>query len=170
MSQTEDRTKGYSEKEINELFGAGKRFWNSDEDFEIWLEELREMRGHGKKDNGWIPGNEPEKDDFYQITITKEYCTEYQKDVKICFYWKGSTGWQAVPNISVIAYAPIKLKEPYKPPEPEREFEFNREYIEKEVSDYVYLWRNKITGTPTPSQNGEYLRKILERIYDKLNS
>lgn len=64
-----------------------------------------------KPEEDWIAGNEPEKEGYYQVTGGLD-----MQNVRI-EYFSNDNGWPY--HFSIIAYAPIKLKEPYVPPEPE---------------------------------------------------
>ena len=56
--------------------------------------------------NPWIPGNEPDKDGWYEITSSRDQI------VYISWYDWGQQEWAFAKNV-IIAYKPIQLSSPY---------------------------------------------------------
>jgi len=123
-----------------------------------------------KTSDGWIPGNEPEKEGAYEITWNKPIG---KTNVDVGHY--SNNTWFVDPSLdtgdkleesNIMAFKSITLSDPYIPPESEREllclFCDSKECGIDEDDKYFYC-NNCLAEIPKKTE-----KEMLE-IYDKLN-
>jgi len=111
--------------------------------------------------NPWVPGNEPEKKGWYEITA-KNKVDSY---VAILSFSKTDeySRWDDISDNEIIAYKPITLSEPYVPPAPERELLCP--FCDSKKNTFNAHFECEPCGAKIPYVS----KKRLFEIYDKLN-
>lgn len=114
--------------------------------------------------NPWIPGNEPDRSDFYELTISGKKETIFGR------WYSGTRNWSLVfmgdiELTEIIAYRKPKHSKPYVPPEPERELLCPFCHSNECRIDKYEDFECESCGVHIPTRN-EY--DIFE-LYDKLN-
>lgn len=118
------------------------------------------------ENNGWIPGDEPEKDGWYEVAFGEDAV------IKVCISYYSAKTFHLYEEWGIIAHKPITLSEPYKPPEPERELlcPFCNEQINiySDSTGFYFACERDLMRLPGSNTEKE-AKKFLFDIYDKLN-
>lgn len=137
---------------------------------ELQLKETVELSGkNADVDNPWIPGNEPEKEGWYELTLKN-------KAYSIDFY----TGeiWMNLKRLGfypITAYKKINTSNPYQPPEPERELlcpfgcDGHIQISRFKACGYYYWYCAESGCRGRDEKEKENCIKHLHKTYDKLN-
>jgi len=150
--EAREKAEEYSEKETWECEKCQEEFSNKD--------GVCPVCEHGKETNPWIPGSEPEKEGWYEVTRKSG---EVSPD-----YFIGDNEWIYWQSRYILAHQPITLSDPYIPPESERELrcpfcdsdDYNKGEDENGIDFYCKKCKSIIR---------DKTKKELFEIYDKLN-